>query len=103
MKSINIEILMGHSIGISDSYYRIPEKELIGDYLKAVKLLTIGENNILRHQLTEPSDNETGSNKRELQKELQLSTDPIASLSDQILKMQREIEILKNVIYPITQ
>jgi hypothetical protein len=23
MKSINIEILMGHSIGISDSYYKI--------------------------------------------------------------------------------
>lgn len=31
MKSINIEILMGHSIGISDSYYRIQEKELLED------------------------------------------------------------------------
>ena len=28
MKSINIEILMGHSIGISNSYYKIPEDEL---------------------------------------------------------------------------
>ena len=28
MKSINIEILMGHSIGISDPYYRITEDEL---------------------------------------------------------------------------
>ena len=36
MKPINIEILMGHSVGISDSYYRATEKELLEDYLKAV-------------------------------------------------------------------
>ena len=35
MKSINIEKLMGHSIGISDSYYKITENELLQDYLKA--------------------------------------------------------------------
>ena len=29
MKSINIEVLMGHSIGISDSYYKITEDELL--------------------------------------------------------------------------
>ena len=34
MKSINIEILMGHSIGISDSYYRITEDDLQKDYQK---------------------------------------------------------------------
>ncbi|HLN35646.1 MAG TPA: hypothetical protein VK250_10270 [Nitrososphaeraceae archaeon] len=41
MKSINIEILMGHSIGISDCYYKITEKEILSDYLKAVEYLTI--------------------------------------------------------------
>ena len=35
MKSINIEILMGHSIGISDSYYKITEDDLLTEYLKA--------------------------------------------------------------------
>lgn len=29
MKPINVEILMGHSIGISDSYYRPQEKEIL--------------------------------------------------------------------------
>ena len=100
MRSINIEILMGHSIGISDSYYRIPEKELLEDYLKAVGLLTINENSILRHQVTELSDNTKGIVKTELQKrdrEIQrirahdqLSSDAIASLSDQILKLQEK-------------
>ena len=42
MKSINVEELMGHSVGISDSYYRASENEFLDDYLKAVLLLTIG-------------------------------------------------------------
>jgi integrase len=41
MIPINIEILMGHSVGISDSYYRATENELLNDYLKAIELLTI--------------------------------------------------------------
>jgi integrase len=41
MKPINVKILMGHSIGISDSYYRPTEQDLLEDYLKAVPLLTI--------------------------------------------------------------
>jgi hypothetical protein len=96
MKSINIEILMGHSIDISDSYYRIPESELLDDYLKAVDLLTINENNILRRHVTALSDNSSGVVKEELKKEIQLSADAIACLSDQILRLQGEIEILKN-------
>ena len=31
MKPIHIEILMGHSVGISDSYYRPTENELFQD------------------------------------------------------------------------
>ena len=96
MKSINIEKLMGHSIGISDSYYRITEAELLNDYLKAIDLLTIKENNILRRQVTDLSDKGNGVVKEELRKEIQFSSDAIASLSDQILRMQEEIELLKN-------
>ncbi|MBS7644132.1 site-specific integrase [Candidatus Bathyarchaeota archaeon] len=43
MKPINVETLMGHSTGISYSYYRPTEKELLEDYLKAVPLLTVSE------------------------------------------------------------
>ena len=48
MRSINIENCMGHSIGISNSYYRVTEDELLEDYLKAVPFLTIGEEKILQ-------------------------------------------------------
>ena len=38
---------MGHSVGISDSYYRATDSELLEDYLKAVEFLTINEENRL--------------------------------------------------------
>jgi hypothetical protein len=40
MRPINVETLMGHSTGISDSYYKPNEKELLDDYLKATDELT---------------------------------------------------------------
>jgi len=43
MKPINVEVLMGHSTGVSDSYYRPTQSEMLQDYLKAVPLLTISE------------------------------------------------------------
>ena len=53
MKSINIEILMGHSIGISDSYYKITEDKLLVEYWKAVKHLAISKENLLQNQVSE--------------------------------------------------
>ena len=44
MKPINIEILMNHSVGISDSYYRATETELLEDYLHAIGYLSINGN-----------------------------------------------------------
>jgi integrase len=51
MKPINVEILMGHSVGISDSYYRPTEAEIVQDYLKAVDVLTISQEKQLRHEV----------------------------------------------------
>ena len=91
MKSINIELLMGHSIGISDSYYRISESDLPEDYLKAIDFLTMGGTDILRRQMSELSNN-TG---HAFNEQIQLSTDAIAALSDKIQKMQEEIDFLR--------
>ena len=41
MRPINVEMLMGHSTGVSDSYYRPNENELLSDYLNAVESITI--------------------------------------------------------------
>ncbi len=44
IKSINIENLLNYSIGLSDSYYRPTENEILDDYLKDVKNLSIHKN-----------------------------------------------------------
>ena len=51
MKPINIEKLLSHSTGISDSYYRATEQELLEDYLKAMDSLTIDERNKLKKRI----------------------------------------------------
>jgi hypothetical protein len=63
MKPINVELTMGHNLGISKSYWKPTERDVLEDYLKAVPLLTMNADKlILRKQveeLTEKSkDNE---------------------------------------------
>ena len=55
LASINVEILMGHSVGISDSYYRPTEHSLREDYLKAVDKLTISNSQTMIKKFSEPA------------------------------------------------
>ena len=50
MKSINIEILMRHSIGISDSYHKITQDDLLIEHLKGVKHLLLSVENLLQNR-----------------------------------------------------
>ena len=108
MKSINIEKLMGHSVGIFDSYYRATEKELLDDYLKGVPILTIGSEHRLQSQIQKIEEdersNETNIKSQLYEKEQVVAlltvgnssnTDAIADLSDQVMKLMKEIEILR--------
>lgn len=51
VKPINIENLMGHSIGICEAYYRPNESELLDDYLKAMDSLTIDDTRKLKFEV----------------------------------------------------
>ena len=51
MKPINVEITMGHNIGISSCYYKPTEKEVLEDYQKAVDFLTVNDDNRLREKI----------------------------------------------------
>ncbi len=53
MGPANIEMLMGHDIGLSKSYYKPTEKELLNDYLKAADSLTINEEKKLKMKIKE--------------------------------------------------
>ena len=108
MKPINIEKLMGHSVGISDSYYRATEKELLEDYLKAVPILTIGSEYKLQKQMEkiaeEANDNAANIKSHIYEKEQTITmlteesssnTDAIAALSDKLQELMAEVERLK--------
>jgi len=107
MKPINVEILMGHSVGISDSYYRPTENELLQDYLKATDALTMSREKQLRHEV-EKLRVENGEidimKKNYLDMKLSLEnkdeqvgrlSDTVAVLSDQYNLLVTEIERLK--------
>ena len=44
-------MLMGHSIGLGDAYYRPDVGEILDEYLKAVDLLTINDENRLKRKV----------------------------------------------------
>ena len=44
MKSLHVEIMLGHNVGLAENYYRPSEDDLLTDYLKAAPDLTILEN-----------------------------------------------------------
>lgn len=53
------EMLLGHTTGLDDNYYRPSQQEVLDEYMKAVDLLTINEENRLKRkvvELTEKAD-----------------------------------------------
>jgi hypothetical protein len=98
MKSINVEILMGHTIGVSNSYYKPTEKDLLEDYLKAISILTINKNTnnnaIIEKEIKELKE-KNENNEYIIQSKLQERDDAIVNLSDQVMKLMNEINELK--------
>lgn len=45
------EMLLGHKIGLASAYYKPTVQEMLNEYLKAVSLLTINEENRLRNRV----------------------------------------------------
>jgi hypothetical protein len=86
MIPINIKTLMGHSTGISDSYYRPTENDLLEHYLKVVDHLTIKGESKLKTQVEEIKERD------------HIHADAIAILSDQVMKLKEELDKLKKEI-----
>ena len=81
---------MGYDIGISASYYKPTEREVLEDYLKAIPLLTInGENLVLQKQIQELAE-KTKDNDYLLRASLLEKDDALTNLSDQVMKLMAE-------------
>jgi hypothetical protein len=97
MRSINIETLMGHSLGLADSYYRPTEEEILNDYLNATNALTLSNLHDVQERIeelivkTEDSDRNTKG-------QLEEKNQAIEALADQVMKLSSEIDMLKQKI-----
>jgi len=99
MKSLNIEILLNHACGLNDSYYRPLEKELLDDYLKAAKNLTIYEDNIEElEQEIEILNQRNMANEHQISYLRMEKDDAYTTLSDQVLKLSEEVELLRSAM-----
>ncbi len=97
MKPINVEMLLSHSIGISNSYYRLTEYELLEDYLKVSKNLGIQENNYnddLKKEIDELI-HRNESNEHIMKSIQQEKDDAFNALSDQVMKVTEQVQQLK--------
>ena len=97
IKSEDVEILMGHgssSRGLKANYYRPKEEYLLQQYLKVVDLLTVNEEQKLSIQVKELLDKDR-SNELIIKEKLQEKDDAYIALSDQVMKLIEEVQLLK--------
>ena len=96
MKPINIEMLMNHSVGISDSYYRATENELLDDYLKAIDYLTLNSDEKLRNEVNKLESHISNINAVEFQ--LQVKTNEIESMKQKYDEMNSTLQNMLSII-----
>ena len=99
MRTPNVEMLIGHDLGLSESYYKPPEKEVLEDYLKAVKNLTIQKSdNVHLEKEIDELRQKNENNQYIIKAKLQEKDDAITTLSDQVMKLMEAIQHIKKVI-----
>jgi len=96
MKPINVEITLGHGIGVSASYYRPSEKEVLNDYLKAIDLLTIGNDRTILKKQVQQLEEKSMNNEYIITAKLREKDDALVTLSDQVMKLMAEVQELKS-------
>ncbi|MGI0034183.1 MAG: hypothetical protein ACRD97_13085 [Nitrososphaeraceae archaeon] len=97
MKPINIEKLMNHSVGISDSYYRATEQELLQDYLHAIEYISINGNEMKLTKEVEELREKSRENEYIIRGKLQEKDKHIKVLMNQTSGLiEKKSNLLKN-------
>jgi GTPase involved in cell partitioning and DNA repair len=94
MKPINIELTMGHDIGVSASYYKPTEHEILEDYLKAVDILTICNDGAVLQKEVEELQQKSKDNEYIIRGKLQEKDEEMKSMKQQLDTMQSQIQSL---------
>jgi hypothetical protein len=96
MLPINVETLLSHQTGISDSYYRPTENDLLQDYLRSVDSLTIQKDETaLQKQITEMEE-KSKDNEYILKAWLQETNTEIQTLKSQVTSVLEVLKLTKS-------
>jgi integrase len=95
MKPINVELTMGHNIGVSGSYYKPREAEILEDYLKADRLLSISSDKVMLRNQVEELQNESKNNDYIIRGKFQEKDEQIKLL---MKKQQQFEELIQSLI-----
>jgi hypothetical protein len=89
MKPINVEITLGHDIGISASYYKPTQREVLDDYLRSVDLLAVQNDKLkLEKQISEIQEK---------------SKDDTQIVNAKLIEKDKELQALKRQMFSIEQ
>lgn len=95
MKPANVELLLGHDLGISKSYYKPFENDVLADYLKATGVLTFYSENLHLSKKLQDLEEINQNNNYIITGKLQEKDDALTALSDQVMKLMEEVQQLK--------
>ena len=95
LKNVNVQTLMGRSIGVNDSYYRITVTDLLTDYEKAIPFLTFDESSRLQEKIVslEQKQCDISSMKIEHEQEMKAMRKEITNeLTGQMMQLFRKLK-----------
>jgi integrase len=91
MKPIHVEMLLGHNIGLSGSYYKPTEKQILEDYVNAIEILTINKENLLSKQIQQIKQN-SKENEYTIKGKLLEKDEEMKEMKEQINEMNKKFE-----------
>ena len=94
MRPINVEITMGHNIGLSASYYKPTENQVLEDYLKATDLLTISNDKVILKKEVAELQQKSKNNEYIIRGKLQEKDEEMKTMKEQVNTMQSQLQIL---------
>src|SRR3954469_19767706 len=94
MKPANVELLLNHDLGVSQSYYKPQENDILEDYLKAVDLLTVNSDSITLKKQLQKVEEENKNSEYVIKGKLQEKDEEIKDLKEQFNKMDGMISTL---------
>jgi hypothetical protein len=93
MKSLHVEILMGHDVGLANSYYKPNEQDLLNEFLKAsTDLLTINSESFVLNKQIQKLEEENKKRKYLIKGKLQEREDQLKKLED---KYEKDMKLMK--------